>query len=166
MREAAKERNWATALDFALFHSLEFLFDLAIAILVYSMSSIKDERLRQNMSQKRLALEAGINVRTLRKIEKGEYVSPESMRSVLSVLRVEAAGASDAIEPLKVVSGAEAMKLQIMLVSMLLFLVSCFLANLALSAFAPAVAHTAPIIGLIGLAIATIVFDRHGLTWS
>lgn len=55
--------------------------------------NIVDERLRRNMSQKRLAHEAGIDARTLRKIEKGEVVSPETYRSVLNALGIESAPA-------------------------------------------------------------------------
>lgn len=51
--------------------------------------NIVDERLRRSMSQKRLAHEAGIDARTLRKIEKGEVVSPETYRSVLTALGIE-----------------------------------------------------------------------------
>lgn len=53
------------------------------------MTQIKNERTRQSMSQKRLALLAGIDARTLRKIEKGENVSPESYRSVCKALGIE-----------------------------------------------------------------------------
>lgn len=50
---------------------------------------IKALRLAQSMSQKRLAHEAGIDVRTLRRIESGVAVSPESYRSVCLALKVE-----------------------------------------------------------------------------
>ncbi len=53
------------------------------------MSQIRDERIRQSMSQKRLAFLAQIDARTLRKIEKGENVSAESFRSVCNVLGIE-----------------------------------------------------------------------------
>jgi transcriptional regulator with XRE-family HTH domain len=52
------------------------------------MTQIKNERIQQSMSQKRLALLAGIDARTLRKIEKGENVSPESYRSVCNALGI------------------------------------------------------------------------------
>jgi transcriptional regulator with XRE-family HTH domain len=51
-------------------------------------SLIIDERTRRSMTQKRLAHEAGIDPRTLRKIEKGEQVSPESLLSVYRVLGI------------------------------------------------------------------------------
>lgn len=55
------------------------------------MDTIRTERLRRSLTQKRLAFEAGIDPRTLRKIEKGEKVSPESVLSVCSVLGLDAA---------------------------------------------------------------------------
>ncbi|MCV9964878.1 helix-turn-helix domain-containing protein [Pararhizobium sp. BT-229] len=59
------------------------------------MTQIKTERTRQSMSQKRLALLAGIDARTLRKIEKGENVSPESYRAVCNALGISPAISSD-----------------------------------------------------------------------
>lgn len=56
--------------------------------------NIVAERQRRSMSQKRLAHEAGIDARTLRKIEKGETVSPESLRNVLLALGLVSAGTS------------------------------------------------------------------------
>lgn len=53
------------------------------------MNQIKIERLKQSMSQKRLAMLAGIDARTLRKIEKDEPVSLESYRSACLALRIE-----------------------------------------------------------------------------
>lgn len=53
------------------------------------MSIIKSERIKQSMSQKRLASLAGIDARTLRKIEKGEVVSAESFRSACLALGLE-----------------------------------------------------------------------------
>jgi transcriptional regulator with XRE-family HTH domain len=53
------------------------------------MSQIKSERIKQSMSQKRLADLAGIDARTLRKIEKGEVVSAESFRSACLALGLE-----------------------------------------------------------------------------
>jgi transcriptional regulator with XRE-family HTH domain len=50
---------------------------------------IKALRLAQSMSQKRLAHEAGIDVRTLRRIEGGVTVSPESFRAVCLALRID-----------------------------------------------------------------------------
>ncbi len=49
---------------------------------------IINERSRRSMTQKRLAHEAGIDPRTLRKIEKGEVVSPESLHAVYRVLGI------------------------------------------------------------------------------
>lgn len=59
------------------------------------MNPIKTERLKQSMSQKRLAILAGIDARTLRKIEKGEPVSPESYRSACLALHIEPSTAID-----------------------------------------------------------------------
>jgi transcriptional regulator with XRE-family HTH domain len=56
------------------------------------MTQVKNERIRRSMSQKRLALLAGIDARTLRKIEKGEYVSLESYRAVCNALGIEPVG--------------------------------------------------------------------------
>ncbi|MCS4089939.1 helix-turn-helix domain-containing protein [Rhizobium sp. BK176] len=53
------------------------------------MSQIKSERIKQSMSQKRLASLAGIDARTLRKIEKGEVVSAESFRSACLALGLD-----------------------------------------------------------------------------
>lgn len=50
---------------------------------------IKALRLAQSMSQKRLAREAGIAVRTLRRIESGVDVSPESYRAVCVALKID-----------------------------------------------------------------------------
>ncbi|MCS4089514.1 helix-turn-helix domain-containing protein [Rhizobium sp. BK176] len=50
---------------------------------------IKALRLSQSMSQKRLAHEAGIDVRTLRRIEGGVTVSPESYRAVCLALKID-----------------------------------------------------------------------------
>lgn len=50
---------------------------------------IKSLRLAQSMSQKRLAHEAGIDVRTLRRIEAGVTVSPESYRAVCLALKID-----------------------------------------------------------------------------
>lgn len=50
------------------------------------MNRIESERRRQSMTQKRLAFESGIDARTLRKMEKGEQVSPESYRAVCQAL--------------------------------------------------------------------------------
>lgn len=50
---------------------------------------IKALRLAQSMSQKRLAFEAGIDVRTLRRIESGVAVSPESFRAVCIALKID-----------------------------------------------------------------------------
>lgn len=50
---------------------------------------IKALRLAQSMSQKRLAHEAGIDVRTLRRIEGGVTVSPESFRAVCLALKID-----------------------------------------------------------------------------
>lgn len=49
---------------------------------------IIEERARRAMTQKRLAHEAGIDPRTLRKIEKGEQVSADSMYAVYKVLGI------------------------------------------------------------------------------
>jgi transcriptional regulator with XRE-family HTH domain len=53
------------------------------------MIDIKNERLKQSMSQKRLAYEAGIDARTLRKLETGETVSAETYRTVCVALGIE-----------------------------------------------------------------------------
>jgi len=52
---------------------------------------IKALRLAQSMSQKRLAHEARIDVRTLRRIEGGVDVSPESYRAVCLALKIDPA---------------------------------------------------------------------------
>lgn len=56
---------------------------------------IKAIRLAQSMSQKRLAHEAGIDVRTLRRIESGVDVLPESYRAVCLALRIDPAAPVD-----------------------------------------------------------------------
>lgn len=53
------------------------------------MNAIVTERKRRSMTQKRLAHEAGIDARTLRKIEKGEQVSPDSYRAACLALGIE-----------------------------------------------------------------------------
>lgn len=50
---------------------------------------IRELRLAKSMSQKRLAFEAGIDARTLRKIEQGVTVSPESLWAVCRILEVD-----------------------------------------------------------------------------
>lgn len=60
------------------------------------MNKIASERRRQSMTQKRLAFEAGIDARTLRKIEKGETVSAESYRSVCQVLGISSVQEAEA----------------------------------------------------------------------
>jgi transcriptional regulator with XRE-family HTH domain len=53
------------------------------------MNAIRNQRLKRSLTQKRLAFEAGIDARTLRKIEKGEKVSPESVLAVCSILELD-----------------------------------------------------------------------------
>lgn len=53
------------------------------------MKNIRAERERQSLTQKRLAYLAGIDARTLRKIEKGEVVSPDSYRAVCVALQID-----------------------------------------------------------------------------
>jgi transcriptional regulator with XRE-family HTH domain len=53
------------------------------------MKNIRAERERQSLTQKRLAYLAGIDARTLRKIEKGEVVSPDSYRAVCVALKID-----------------------------------------------------------------------------
>lgn len=60
---------------------------------------IKALRLAQSMTQKRLAHEAGIDVRTLRRIEGGVAVSPESFRAVCLALKIPPVFVVDAPEP-------------------------------------------------------------------
>lgn len=50
------------------------------------MNAILDERIRQGKTQKRLAHEAGIAARTLRKLERGEEVSLETLGAVRRAL--------------------------------------------------------------------------------
>lgn len=50
------------------------------------MNAIQNERLRRSMTQKRLAHEAGISPRTLRKLERGGEVSLETARAVRKAL--------------------------------------------------------------------------------
>lgn len=57
-----------------------------------TMPTIREERLRRSLTQKRLAFEAGIDPRTLRKLEKGEKVSPESVLAVCRVLDMDPVG--------------------------------------------------------------------------
>lgn len=52
------------------------------------MTTVYEERMRRAWTQKRLAFEAGIDARTLRKIEKGQPVSLETIRAVCSVLDI------------------------------------------------------------------------------
>ncbi|MCV9965087.1 helix-turn-helix domain-containing protein [Pararhizobium sp. BT-229] len=61
--------------------------------------NIKALRLARSMSQKRLAHEAGIDVRTLRRIESGIAVSPESFRAVCIALRIEPSIPSETTPP-------------------------------------------------------------------
>lgn len=56
---------------------------------------IKELRLSQSISQKRLAHMAGIDVRTLRRMESGIAVSPESYRAACLALKVDPAGSFD-----------------------------------------------------------------------
>jgi transcriptional regulator with XRE-family HTH domain len=60
---------------------------------------IKALRLAQSMSQKRLAHEAGIDVRTLRRIEGGVTVSPESFRAVCLALKIDPSVSLEATAP-------------------------------------------------------------------
>nr|WP_250807490.1 helix-turn-helix transcriptional regulator [Neorhizobium tomejilense] len=52
------------------------------------MNAILEERIRQGKTQKRLAHEAGIAARTLRKLERGEEVSLETMGAVRKALGI------------------------------------------------------------------------------
>ncbi|HTN02844.1 MAG TPA: helix-turn-helix transcriptional regulator [Planctomycetaceae bacterium] len=51
------------------------------------MTSLKEIRIKQGRSQKEVARAAGIDARTLRKIENGEHVSEVSLHAVERVLR-------------------------------------------------------------------------------
>lgn len=53
------------------------------------MNAILEERIRQGKTQKRLAYEAGIAARTLRKLERGEEVSLETLGAVRRVLGIK-----------------------------------------------------------------------------
>ncbi len=106
------------------------------------MYAIRDERIRQSMSQKRLAHEAGITVRTLRKIEKGEDVSLETYRSVCKALGLrpiqanepcnipaDAAGTATAIEyssAIPAIKTAARFKLVAEITHIPLILISCY----------------------------------------
>jgi transcriptional regulator with XRE-family HTH domain len=54
------------------------------------MTTIRDARVKRGISQKELARAAGIDARTLRKIENGEHVSDLSQKAVEQVLGVSA----------------------------------------------------------------------------
>lgn len=66
------------------------------------MSTIKNERTRRGMTQKELARAAGIDVRTLRKIENDEHVSEVSLACVENVL-----GANRSSDPQHVSKGTD-----------------------------------------------------------
>jgi transcriptional regulator with XRE-family HTH domain len=53
------------------------------------MNAILEERIRQGKTQKRLAYEAGIAARTLRKLERGEEVSLETLGAVRRALGIK-----------------------------------------------------------------------------
>ena len=50
---------------------------------------LESERLRQNITQAELARQAGISVRTVRRMEKGEGISLATFIRVLKALRIE-----------------------------------------------------------------------------
>lgn len=77
------------------------------------MSAVRQERVRRGLSQKELARLAGVDARTLRKIETGAYVSDVSRSAVERVLGVSAtrepdtlAGATEKPSVLKFFFGA------------------------------------------------------------
>jgi transcriptional regulator with XRE-family HTH domain len=53
------------------------------------MYDIKKLRAERSMSQKRLAFEAGVDVRTIRRMERGQSVSAETLRTTYIALGVE-----------------------------------------------------------------------------
>jgi transcriptional regulator with XRE-family HTH domain len=84
---------------------------------------IKALRLAQSMSQKRLAHEAGIDVRTLRRIEGGVTVSPESYRAVCLALKIDPSVSLDetAPEPTATMAFTLASRLDVMAANSLAF---------------------------------------------
>jgi transcriptional regulator with XRE-family HTH domain len=121
------------------------------------MISVKDERIRQNMSQKRLAFEAGMNVRTVRKIEKGEQVSPESLRSVFAVLGMTP-GTLLSQETSLAPSTVHQPKARLLLALSTLGLF--FLGTLLLAAYAPAFVYLAPSVGLLGVCVTLLLWAK------
>lgn len=63
------------------------------------MSDIRQARIQQGRSQKEVARDAGINPRTLRKIESGEHVSEVSLQAVQRVLAIHGHHAAPARWP-------------------------------------------------------------------
>lgn len=122
------------------------------------MTSIKDERVRQSMTQKRLAFESGIDARTLRKIEKGEAVSPESMRAVRVALglptRTTTVARSSLLPDVGLASVADRYGFLF-----LGLLTVCLVATLIGNAYAPMVGQYIAVLGLAVLCAGIVVSD-------
>ena len=77
------------------------------------MHDIKNVRLKKSMTQKRLAYEAGVDVRTIRRLEAGAAVSPESYRAACIVLGVDPAERGGPATPAGSLAAAKAFALSL-----------------------------------------------------